>query len=424
MTKQLRKRIMFTMMLLLSVTFISIIIAINIAIRAGNQAAADNSLRFLLQREMKPDDTKPDEQELHKMEPPKGIEKSDLDKKENRPMEIATSHFILVKYTSEQQLISIENTLSDMYSDEEIEEYCAKVLEKEKPMGTIGELRYVMRKFDNDIFIAFIDHSAEERSGKNLLIISIILGIIGLIAFAFLSYILSGLMVRPVEETFEKQKQFISDASHELKTPIAVILSNSELLEDQIGENKQISYIKKECDQMHHLVTSLLTLTRLEQTPYKEVEKNTFSISDALLEEILPFESIAFEKGIAMDYDITPDISFYGVKEQIQQVITILIDNALNHTNEHGNISISMSKTTHHILITVSNTGDEIPEAERDKLFERFYRVDQARTRSAGHFGLGLSIAKTIVTNHKGKIHVECANGITSFIVLLKQVEK
>ncbi|MGN0155418.1 MAG: sensor histidine kinase, partial [Lachnospiraceae bacterium] len=372
----------------------------------------------------KPDDTKPDEQELHKMEPPKGIEKSDLDKKENRPMEIATSHFILVKYTSEQQLISIENTLSDMYSDEEIEEYCAKVLEKEKPMGTIGELRYVMRKFDNDIFIAFIDHSAEVRSGKNLLIISIILGIIGLIAFAFLSYILSGLMVRPVEETFEKQKQFISDASHELKTPIAVILSNSELLEDQIGENKQISYIKKECDQMHHLVTSLLTLTRLEQTPYKEVEKNTFSISDALLEEILPFESIAFEKGIAMDYDITPDISFYGVKEQIQQVITILIDNALNHTNEHGNISISMSKTTHHIVITVSNTGDEIPEAERDKLFERFYRVDKARTRSAGHFGLGLSIAKTIVTNHKGKIHVECANGITSFIVSLKQVEK
>jgi signal transduction histidine kinase len=133
---------------------------------------------------------------------------------------------------------------------------------------------------------------------------------------------------------------------------------------------------------------------------------------------------VAFEKKITMNYQIEPDISFVGVKEQLQQVLTILIDNALNHTEENGNIDITLQKTAHHVRFVVSNTGEPIPEESREKLFERFYRVDKARKRSEGHYGLGLSIAKTIIETHKGKIHVECAEGITSFIVTLKQVEK
>lgn len=425
MTKQLRKRIMFTMMLLLSITFISIITAINIWIRTDNRIAADNNLRFLMQREMKPDiPMTEEEQEKHikpfDYESSEHSIKPEPEKSGDRPMEIATSHFILAKYTSDHRLISIKNTLSDSYSDEEIEQFCEEVLNADKPQGTIKQLRYVIHKNTNGIVIAFIDHTAEERGGKNLLIISVILGFVGLISFAFLSYVLSGLMVRPVEEAFEKQKQFISDASHELKTPITVILSNSELLVDQIGENKQLSHIKKECDQMQYLVTSLLTLTHLEQTPCNEGEMNIFSMSNALLECILPLESIAFEKGISMDYNVPPDISCYGVKEQIQQVATILIDNALNHADSCRQITISLQKNTHHVSFIVSNTGEDIPEEKREKLFERFYRMDQARNRASGHFGLGLSIAKKIVTNHKGHIQVECANGITSFIVSLK----
>jgi signal transduction histidine kinase len=282
----------------------------------------------------------------------------------------------------------------------------------------------MVRKTDDGTDIYFIDHTSEKQSGQHLFVISVILGVVGLVVFALLSYFLSGLMVRPVEEAFEKQKQFISDASHELKTPITVILSNSELLEDQIGDNQWLSYIKNECDRMRNLVESLLTLTKLEQTPYDTLEKHEFSLSDAMLERILPFESVAFEKKITMNYQIEPDISFVGVKEQLQQVLTILIDNALNHTEENGNIDITLQKTAHHVRFVVSNTGEPIPEESREKLFERFYRVDKARKRSEGHYGLGLSIAKTIIETHKGKIHVECAEGITSFIVTLKQVEK
>lgn len=443
MTKKLRKRIMLTMMLLLSITFITIIVAINIWIQANNRAQANNSLRFLMQREMpdfptEPDDNRKDNKATSDNSELPPINQENKDNKlpipdfnsplpakaRDRHTEIIASHFILAKYTSDKMLLEIENTLSDSYTDEEIQSYCEEILASEKRQGTIGQLRYMVHEGKGGITIAFIDHTAAENSGRNLLTISIILGITGLIVFAFLSYYISGLMVQPVEEAFEKQKQFISDASHELKTPITVVLSNSELLEDQIGQNKQISYIKQECDRMHHLVTSLLTLTKLEQTPYETMEKVNFSLSDALLERILPLESIAFEKGITMEEQITPDITFCGVKEQLQQVAGILIDNALNHTSEKGKIDILLRKTAHHIVFAVSNTGEAIPEEEQEHLFERFYRVDKARNRASGHYGLGLSIAKTIVTNHKGKIQVECADGVTTFVVTLKQAEK
>lgn len=340
---------------------------------------------------------------------------------DNRHQEIATAHFILVHYSQNDTLVSIHNSLSDTYTDEEIETYCNEILSSGKEFGTIAHLRYLVQANDTGSIIALIDYSSEEQTNNQLLLISGILGGIGLILFGFLSYILSGLMVRPVTEAFDKQRQFISDASHELKTPIAVILSNSELLSDTFGENRQLSYIKQECDRMHHLVTSLLTLTRLEQTPDKELEKSDFCISDALLERILPMESIAFEKGIVMESDISPDLTFYGVKEQIQQLAGILIDNALTYTSPQGQIQITLKKESHHLVFTVSNTGDEIPESERIRLFERFYRSDKARSRTAGHFGLGLSIAQSIVANHKGQIHVESTNGMNSFIVSLRQ---
>lgn len=432
MTKQLRYRIMFTMMLLLSIIFISIIVVINIWIDTDNQNDADDNLRTLMQNEIKPELSKKDsETDSEESLPPssdpdktppdnKGMAEPDLE----RHKEIAISHFILAKYSSSQRLISMENTLSDSISEEEIEKYCEEILASGKLHGTIHHLRYSAHKNSDSVVIGFLDYAAAEKSMQSLLMISVILGVVGLLAFGFLSYVLSGLMVRPVEDAFEKQKQFISDASHELKTPITVILSNSELLEDQIGENKQLSYIKKECDQMHHLVTSLLTLTRLEQAPYTDAQKNIFVLSDALLERVLPFESIAFEKGIIMQEEIAPDVAFYGVKEQIQQVATILIDNALTHTPQGGRIDITLQRTPHHILFTVSNTGEAIPESERDKLFERFYRADQARHRADGHYGLGLSIAKTILNHHKGQIRVECKDGVTSFIVTWKASDK
>ena len=416
MTKQLRYRIMITMMILLSITFISIMAAINIWTHSSNIREADSNLRSLMMQKDNPDRPQPHDFDWDTEENPFGPGHWST----QHPNELP-ANFIFAIYSLDGEFISLENTLSDSINQEKIKSYCEEILAEGKHQGTIGHLRYTVHSNSNRIFIAFIDHSAAEKNTKNLLLISIVLGVIGLVVFAFISYVISGLMVRPVEDAFEKQKQFISDASHELKTPITVILSNTELLEDQIGENKQISYIKKECDQMHHLVSSLLTLTHLEQTPYTDIEKNDFSLSDALWERILPFESVAYEKGITMEENILPDVTFWGVKEQLQQVAGILIDNALSHTEKNGSIIISLKRTQHHILFTVSNTGDSIPDEERENIFERFYRIDKARNRASGHYGLGLSIAKTIVDNHKGHIRISCDDGITSFIVSFKQ---
>lgn len=417
MTKTLRKRILLTMIVLLSLTFISIICAINIWNRTRNQNISDNNLRFILQRDFKPDmPQNNDPQTNEDNTPPADSDEKNIPKPDDRHREIATSQYILARYNADDTLISIKNTLSSTYTDEEIESYCKEILSSDKELGTIYHLRYLKQTNDMGSVIVFVDYSAEEQNNNQLFVISIVLGMIGLILLGFLSYILSGLMVRPIEDAFLKQKQFISDASHELKTPITVVLSNAELLSDQYGENKQISYIKQECDRMHHLVTSLLTLTRLEQTSEKQNDKTEFCLSDALLERILPMESIAFEKGITMESDIEPDIEFYGVKEQLQQLAGILIDNALTYASAHGTITVTLKKESHHIRFLVSNTGEPIPESERVQLFERFYRSDKSRSRASGHFGLGLSIAKSIVTNHKGSIHIECANGITSFI--------
>lgn len=415
MTKQLRMRIMIILILLLSTTYLAIIAAINIGLNKGNRDLANDSLRFLIQEESRPDD-------LPEPLTDKGSAKDDSNMKPpTKPIELSSSHHIIVKYDKGGQLQSIDNNLSDSYTDNDIEAFCQEILDNEKEVGTIDQLRFMKRENKDSIIIAFIDHSSAVESGKTLQIISIVGSILAIGIFVLISYFLSGWLVKPVEEAFDKQKQFISDASHELKTPITVILSNSELLEDQIGNNKQLSYIKEECDRMKYLVTSLLTLTRLEHTPYKGIEKNDFCISDTVLERLLPMESVAFEKGITMNYDdVTPNLHFYGVKEQIGQVTAILLDNAITHTDKGGKINISLWNTPHHLHLTVANTGKEIPVDVREKLFERFYRADESRHRASGHFGLGLSIAKTIVTNHKGKIWVDCENGITTFSVNLR----
>ena len=429
MTKQLRKRIMIILVLLLSATFIAIIVAINIGINRKSREMANESLRFLMDREIRADNMpemmpNSDDMNNRNIVPPVNMP----DNKENAPtrfLEISASHFILVKYSSESEFELIENSLSETYTDEEIEDFCKQIIEADKKEGTIDQLRYMVREVSGNYIIAFIDHSNAVESGKTVRIISVIAAIFAIALFSLLSYFLSGWLVKPVDEAFEKQKQFISDASHELKTPITVILSNSELLEDEIGDNRQLSYIKNECDRMHKLVTSLLTLTRLEQTPYKDAEKNDFCVSDTVLERVLPMESVAFEKGVLMDYEnIMPDLHLHGVKEQIGQVVAILIDTAITHTDKNGTITVSLWKTSHHLHLTVANTGDEIPQEERERLFERFYRSDKSRNRASGHFGLGLSIAKTIVTNHKGKISVDCDNGTTTFYVKIKTVEK
>ena len=245
--------------------------------------------------------------------------------------------------------------------------------------------------------------------------ISIIIGALGIVIIFVIAKKLSTTIVQPVENTFEKQKQFISDASHELKTPLAVIEANADVLQDKVGENKWITYIQNEIQSMNKLVNDLLVLARMENQTTSNNQK--FNLSKEVEMSVSVFESMIYEKKIMLETKINEGIEFNGDKEDIKHIISILIDNAIKHTEENGKIIVNTLKEKNNIKIEVKNQGAPIPEEERQKIFERFYRVDKARSRSEKRYGLGLSIAKGIVEKYNGTISVSCKDGFTSFIV-------
>lgn len=415
MTRKLRYRIMAIIMLLSSATLISILIAINLLQNDKTRKEERGISQFYLEHRTR---------ENFPPEPPLS---GDKELRGNRnhlsddELEQMSKLYPLVyaRYTENMELISMDTSQGNNYDKETLQNYCEEVLQKEADHGIIGDFSYIKRHFQNVYDIVLMDRQLSGRSNRNFLLYSIILGLIGLIIFFFLSYVISGLIVKPVEKAFLAQKEFVAAASHELKTPLTVIQANSELLEDEYGDNKWLSYIQTECSRMSKLISSLLLLTKLEQLPDSLSSQTEFNLSDACLARILPFESVAFEKHLTLEYSIAPDIIMNGESEELQQVLTILLDNALYYTKENGRIDISLSEKKHNILLSVANEGVPVPPEEREKLFLRFYRIDKARSRENGHFGLGLSIAKSIVDQYHGSIDIQCENGVTCFTVKL-----
>ena len=228
---------------------------------------------------------------------------------------------------------------------------------------------------------------------------------------------ISRTIVKPVEDSFEKQKQFISDASHELKTPLAVIEANADVLQDKVGENKWITYIQNEIQSMNKLVNDLLTLSKMENTSKGDIQK--FDLSKEIQMSVAVFESMIYEKEIKLETNIDEGIFFNGEKEDIKHIVSIILDNAIKHTDKCGKIIVNTAKEKNDIKIEIKNQGEPIPEGEQEKIFERFYRVDKARNRAEKRYGLGLAIAKKIVDKYNGEIKAVSKDGFTIFTVKL-----
>lgn len=256
------------------------------------------------------------------------------------------------------------------------------------------------------------------RGAMQVAAVSFIIAGMGIFILVLVTRKLSGWLVRPVEESIQSEKKFMSNASHELKTPLTVISTNIELLSDEIGENKHLQYISMETKRLVSLVNKMLTLARLD-THYTEHKSEKFRVDEALLNVIYPMESVAYEKKIGMDINVQEGLWFTGNEEQIQSLMSILLDNAISYTSEGGSIEIDADIHSHKFHLTIANTGDPIPVEQREKLFERFYRQDEARESSSNHLGLGLSIAESIVVKHHGKIRAESAGGKNIFRVIL-----
>lgn len=240
----------------------------------------------------------------------------------------------------------------------------------------------------------------------------------GLILFTFSSRIISRWLTQPIEDMISSEKKFISNASHELKTPLAVIRANTQLLQKEISaDNKHLEYIHQETERMIVLVNKMLTLVRLDTAQNQTLPKR-FRVDEALYDIIYPMESVAYEKKIRMTAEIQEEMYIDGIEDQIQNLLSILLNNAISYTPESGEIVIRAYMQAKKFYLKVANSGDPIPEEIRDRLFERFFRADEAREDN-GHYGLGLSIARSIVANHGGRIRVDYEDHKNVFSVVL-----
>ena len=289
-----------------------------------------------------------------------------------------------------------ENLLTNMASE---------ILSKNKEKGSISGYLYLCRLHNDNTYLFFMDYSPEKDMSMRLFEICLFAGLFGILVLFVLVIILSKWVSRPVQVAFDKQRQFIADASHELKTPLTIISTNAEVLENSLPDNKWLSHIMDQSARMNILINNLLDLAKLDAYADK-CDFFPFDLSRAVKNAALSFESLAYEYGKNYTMEIAENLSLNGNDAAIRQLTTILLDNAFKYSDEKGSILIRLSCNDNKKVLLVHNSGNGIPASEQKHIFERFYRIDSSRNRKFGGYGLGLAIAKSIVNIHKGQILV------------------
>ena len=323
-------------------------------------------------------------------------------------------------------IIDIISHTADETAEEDIRQLALQIIEKNDSDTTwIGNLyvetysyKYLARNC-----IILIDNTDTNQRLSSSLKTSLLLMLILEIAIYAISRLLVAWMIQPVETSFRRQKQFIADASHELKTPLSVIMASAEALEDDRSEAKWLHNIQDEAERMNHLIADLLDLARLENDTNTKCFQPV-NLSKLTEMSILTLESRIYEKNIHLEYDIGDAICFDCDSDEIKRLLFILLDNGINHTGEGGRLLLRLREDGNRITLEVKNEGDAIPKGAEEKIFERFYRLDESRNRNENHYGLGLAIAKSIVSNYQGEIFASSAAGYTTFTVLLKNNQK
>ena len=326
--------------------------------------------------------------------------------------QLSTFYTVAVSYDGD--ILEIKNEPPTVHSDDDLKKLAQSIIKENRQYGTDDNLAFYKADKGGYTLVTFMDNTVVNENALTLFRYTLIFGGVALVLFFFLSVFLARKIVNPLEESYQKQKQFISDAGHELKTPVSVVSANAELLSREIDNNQWLQNIQYENERMGMLVGQLLDLARTENvTPQKE----HIDFSRLVAGEALPFESVAFEKGLVLNSNITNGIGVEGNSTQLKQIVSILLDNAIRHSKEQGEVYLSLTKEHGYAKLSVINKGDEIPVEQREQIFERFYRVDTARNGEDKHYGLGLAIAKAIATSHKGHIEVGCFNGFVEFKV-------
>ncbi len=322
---------------------------------------------------------------------------------------LSMGRFFYVRLDTEGNTLDIWADNMFSMTDEEAVEYASQAVLKNKASGQINNLQYLVAEKDYGTLVIFSERGIELQLLDQLKNISLwAAGITSIVLFVIV-LLLSGWAVKPVKVAFDKQRRFVSDASHELKTPLTIISANADVLQNEIGEITGLTNIKSQSERMNKLINDLLELAKTGEKAKPQMSK--FDISDLVLGTTLEFESRIFEEGKTLTYNIAPDLKYTGDINAVRQITAIFIDNAIKHSNSSGTLDVNLKQEKSKLFLSVYNTGKGIPEEERTMIFERFYRSDYSRDRKTGGFGLGLAIAGSVAELNKWKIGVTGEEG-------------
>lgn len=317
-----------------------------------------------------------------------------------------TTRFFVAYCDRDGQLTRVFREHIVSVSEEEIKKYVADLLAGEDKKGYYQEYRYMIETEEEGQIIIFLNVTNELKFVRSLTLVSVGIAAASLLMAFLLTVLFSRRAVRPYMKNMERQRQFITDAGHELKTPLASILTSADILAMEDEENEWVINIQKQTARLSRLVGSLVELSRLdEEKPFPE--KTVFSLSDAVWETAEPFSGLARAEGKTYTQDIKEHLRMNGDRCAIQQMISILLDNAVKYSDVGGTIHLSVCRRYHKICIEVFNTCELPKTAELDRLFDRFYRPDESRSSHTGGTGIGLSMAQAIAESHGGKITVK-----------------
>lgn len=410
MIHSLKKKLIFINMSLVLVVLLAVFTGLCLNTASNQQQSAQRGLTALLQRRG---------EDAPKLDVKKSSDWPDGFPQRNN--DLLAGFVVSVDSAS---VASLESSHSANVTEETAQTLAQLVQSSGRTSGLLQAyaLRYYVSTEDDVTRIAFLDASSDMAAMSELVVSSLLVGILALFAFYFVSRLLANLALKPVAAAWTRQKQFVADASHELKTPLTVILANQKILlahpEKTVSEQRQwIENTKSEGDRMKSLVEDLLFLAKTDDGATKET-LSSVNLSDLAQESILSFASLAFESGVSLNDEIQPDITLTGSEPKLRRLFGVLLDNALKYVSPRGTVQIDLRAEGGNALLRVRNTGTPIPPEELPHLFERFYQIDRAR--SAGGYGLGLSIAQSIVSAHGGKISVtSTAQTGTTFLVIL-----
>lgn len=310
----------------------------------------------------------------------------------------ATRYFS-VRYGSSGGIAFVNTDFISSVSYSDAVEISNEILEGKSKSGWYSDYRYKVYSSDETTVVC-IDGGMYKSMAYSFILSSLVI-LLGCMAAIFLLIVLlSGRVVKPIAESYEKQRQFITDAGHELKTPLTLIRTNIDIATAELGENEWLTDATEECSRMTSLIGKMVELSRLDEE--RELPHDRFSLTEAISDTASEFIHLAERRGLKYRIDVADNIEYLGSEEALRRLASILLDNAMKYCDEGGEVQISLS-VKHGISLTVSNTCREAELLELDKLFERFYRADRSRAKGNG-YGIGLSIAKEIVRKHKGKL--------------------